>query len=66
MHTVNKLNEKFFSAHFGANCLVHIFLITIFAPNGEHNETVGCSSFISPKYTGHIFARKLYVQCEKI
>ena len=31
------------------NCLVHIFLIAIFSPNGEHNETVRCTSFYFTK-----------------
>ena len=28
----------------------------------KHNENIWCSSFISPKYTGHIFARKLEIR----
>ena len=46
------------------NCPVQYYLDRDFCT--EHNENVRGSSFVSPKYTGHIFARKLYVRCEKI
>ena len=41
------------------NCPVQYFFDRDFCT--EHNENVRCSSFISPKYTGHIFARKSFM-----